>query len=48
MNETCQQSSAVPDDEALKQQLKSIGQTLIVLSGKGRGRKKHRSGKPLP
>ena len=35
MNETCQQSSAVPDDEALKQQLKSIGQTLIVLSGKG-------------
>jgi ATP-binding protein involved in chromosome partitioning len=35
MSETCQQSHAVPDDAALKQQLKSIDQTLIVLSGKG-------------
>jgi len=35
MNETCEQSNAVPDDGALKQQLKSIDQTLIVLSGKG-------------
>ena len=35
MNETCEQSNAVPDDEALKQQLKSIDRTLIVLSGKG-------------
>jgi Mrp family chromosome partitioning ATPase/predicted Fe-Mo cluster-binding NifX family protein len=35
MNETCQQSNAEPDDEALKQQLKSIDQTLIVMSGKG-------------
>ncbi len=35
MNQTCEQPNTVLEDEALKQQLKSIDQTLIVLSGKG-------------